>query len=90
MLLNPHFLSLLQSEKGLGRKLQMKYDGPFEILQKYSPVTYRLHLLSSYSMHPILNVSHLEAYHRSDLTFGERRHKHLNRADITEIPEYEV
>ena len=68
----------------------MKYDGPFEILQKYGPVTYRLHLPSSYGMHPVLNVSHLETYHRPDPAFGERLHKHLNCADFTEIPEYEV
>ena len=37
VLVNPNSLSLLWSEKGLGQKLQMKYDRPFEIAQKYSP-----------------------------------------------------
>ena len=68
----------------------MKYDGPFEILQKYSPVTYHLHLPSSYGMHPVLNASHLEAYHKSDLAFGECPHKHLNCVDFTEMPEFDV
>jgi hypothetical protein len=39
VVLNPHSLELLRSEKGRGRKLLMKYDGPFEILRKISPVT---------------------------------------------------
>ena len=40
VLLNPHSLSLLKSEKGCGRKLLMKYDGPFEVIKKLSPVSY--------------------------------------------------
>ena len=42
VLLNPHSLSLLRNETGHGRKLLMKYDGPFEIIQKLSAVSYRL------------------------------------------------
>ena len=33
VLLNPHSLSLLRNETGRGRKLLMKYDGPFKIIQ---------------------------------------------------------
>ena len=40
VLLNPHSLSLLRNESGRGRKLLMKYDGPFEVIQKLSPVSY--------------------------------------------------
>ena len=42
VLLNLHSLSLLRDETGRGRKLLMKYDGPFEIVQKLSTVSYRL------------------------------------------------
>ena len=42
VLLNPHSLSLLRNETGHGRKLLMKYDRPFEIIQKLSAVSYRL------------------------------------------------
>jgi hypothetical protein len=42
-LINPHSLSLLKSEKGQGRKLLMKYDGPFKIIKKISAVSYRGH-----------------------------------------------
>ena len=38
--LNPHSLSLLMNETGYGRKLLMKYDGPFEIIQNLSAVSY--------------------------------------------------
>ena len=40
VLLNLHSLSLLRNETGRGRKLLMKYDGPFEIIQKLSAVSY--------------------------------------------------
>ena len=39
VLLNPHSLSLLRNETGRGRKLLMKYDGPFEIIQKLNAVS---------------------------------------------------
>src|ERR1700683_2529748 len=65
VLLNPHSLSLLKSEKGQGRKLFMKYDGPFEIIQKISPISYRLKMLALYGIHPVLNITHLEKYQSS-------------------------
>ena len=40
VLLNLHSLSLLRNETGYGRKLFMKYDGPFEIIQRLSAVSY--------------------------------------------------
>src|SRR6267154_5154783 len=42
VLLNPHSLSLLRNETGRGKKLLMKYDCPFEVIQKLSAVSYRL------------------------------------------------
>jgi len=90
VLINPHSLDLLRSEKGLGRKLQTKYDGPFEIIQKLGATTYQLRMPASYRIHPILNMAHLELYRSSDPDLGERPVKNLNRADFTEIPEYEV
>ena len=90
VLVNRHSLSLLRLKKGLGQKLQMKYDGPFKVLQKYGPTTYCLRLPSSYGMHPVLNVSHLESYQQSRPEYGKRSVKHMHRADFTEVPEYEV
>src|SRR3979490_881899 len=70
VLIDPHSLDMLRSKKGLGKKLQMKYDGPFEILEKKSPVTYRLRMPASYGIHPVLNIAHLEKYHLSPDEFG--------------------
>jgi hypothetical protein len=50
----------------------MKYDGPFEIIRKLSPVTYQLRLPVSYGIHPILNIAHLETYYKSPPELGDR------------------
>lgn len=42
VLFNPHSLSLLKDVRGRGQKLLMKYDGPFEVIRKLSPVSYQL------------------------------------------------
>ena len=67
VLLNPHSLSLLRNEKGRGKKLLMKYDRPFEVIQKLSPVSYRLRMPASYGIHPIINIAHLENLHLPNL-----------------------
>lgn len=90
VVLNPHSLNLLREEKGRGRKFLMKYDGPFEIIRKLSPVTYQLRLPASYGMHPILNIAHLERYSKSPEEFGERPFKALNRADFEDMKEDEI
>ncbi|KAJ7154825.1 hypothetical protein C8R46DRAFT_1227642 [Mycena filopes] len=68
----------------------MSYDGPFEVIRKLSPVTYQIRLPTSYGMHPIINVAHLEKYNVSPEEFGEQPKKHLNRADFEDLPEEEV
>ena len=45
---------------------------------------------SSYGIHPILNIAHLEKYQSFPAEFGERLIKNLNREDFNELPEYEV
>jgi len=90
VLLNPHSLSLLRNESGWGKKLLMKYDGPFEVIQKLSPVSYRLWMPGSYGIHLILNIAHLEKYQSSPAEFGERPSKSLNQEDFNEMLEYEV
>jgi hypothetical protein len=90
VLINPHSMNLLRATTGKGRKLLPKYDGPFEILSKLSPVTYRLRLPASYKIHPVINIAHLQPYHESPQEFGTRSKKHLNREDFEQLPEYEV
>ena len=90
VLINPHSLSLLKSEKGRGKKLLMKYNGPFEVMKKISPVSYHLRMPASYGIHPVLNLTHLEKYQTSPPEFGVQPQKSLNRKDFDELPEYEV
>jgi hypothetical protein len=91
VVLNPHSLNLLREEKGRGKKLLMKYDGPFEIIRKLSPVTYQLRLPVSYGIHPILNIAHLESYRRSTDDLGtDRPIKSFNRDDFDVKPEVNV
>jgi len=82
-------------KQGVEKKLLMKYDGPFEVIQKLSAVSYQLWMPKSYGIHPILNIAHLEKYQPSPAKFGNRPTKSLNRADFDklleyELPEYEV
>jgi hypothetical protein len=42
VLINPLSLELLKEKHGKGKKLNMKYKGPFEIMEQVSPVSYRL------------------------------------------------
>jgi hypothetical protein len=72
VLINPHSLELLKKITGTGKKLLPKFDGPFLITDKISPVTYRLNLSSNYEIHPVLNIEHLEKYHRSPPELGPR------------------
>jgi hypothetical protein len=90
VVLNPHSLHLLHDEKGRGQKLLMKYDGPFEILRKLSPITYHLRLPKSYGIHPIISIAHLEKYNPSPASLGIRPTRHLSRADFEDLPEVDV
>ena len=65
----------------------MKYDGPFEIIQKLIDVSYRLRMPQSYGIHPILKIAHLEKYQPSPTEFGNQPTKSLNRANFDELQE---
>ena len=90
VLLNPHSLRLLKDVKGRGSKLLMRYDGPFEIIRKLSPVSYQLRLPQPYGIHPIINIAHLEKYNPSPPELGTRLTKDLNRDDFDKLEEFEV
>src|SRR6267154_3299408 len=44
----------------------------------------------SYSIHPILNITHLKKYQPSPAKFGNQPTKLLNRADFDKLLEYKV
>ena len=90
VVINRKNLGLLGNEKGWGDKLLTKYKGPFEIIQKLSPISYRLCMPASFGMHPILNIEHLEKYQESPKEFGERPKVRMKRMDFKELPEYQV
>ena len=50
-----HSLRLIRN-----KKLSMRYFGPFPIIERIGPVTYKLILLSSAHIHPIFHVSVLK------------------------------
>ena len=68
----------------------MRYDGPFEIMEKVSPVAYRLRMPASYRIHPVINIAHLESYEPDDNDAGDRTKRNLQRLDFEDLPEFEV
>ncbi|QRV94990.1 Retrovirus-related Pol polyprotein from transposon [Ceratobasidium sp. AG-Ba] len=82
-------LKTLELQKRKGRKLNQIYDGPFEVMEQLSPVTYRLRLPEEYSMHPVFNIAHLEKYSRSE-EYGKRAYKPLQRGLEEDNDVYEV
>ncbi|KAB5587674.1 Retrovirus-related Pol polyprotein [Ceratobasidium theobromae] len=90
VLINPHSLELLKHKTGKGKKLTMRYEGPFEIMERVSPVAYRLRLPASYQMHPVINIAHLESYKQSPEDLGKRPTQHIPRDDFEIMPEYEI
>jgi hypothetical protein len=89
VLVNAHSLHPLKDHKGKGRKLLMRYEGPFEVNQQISDVTYRIALPASYKIHPVINIAHLEPY-KKDSTGLDRPKKHLDHKDFIDEPEFEV
>ena len=81
VLINPHSLQLYGSETGVGKKLLPRYDGPFEIINKINATTYRLRLPSSYRIHPVINIAHLEPYHVTPPRFSQRIQIPFRRAE---------
>jgi hypothetical protein len=53
-----------------GRKLAPKYAGPYEIIDKVSPVDYKLQLPPGTNTHPVFHSSLLRTYHADNT--GER------------------
>ena len=54
------------------RKLQPKFVGPFKIIGVVTPVTYRLELPHTMTIHPVIHVSQLKRAVQSPPEFGTR------------------
>jgi hypothetical protein len=88
VLINPHSLEWIES-KGEGAKLVQRWIGPFEVLQKLNPRTYRLRLNDKYPGFPVFNLDHMKPYKESPERFGDRTTMPELR-DRAESEEYEV
>lgn len=90
VLLNRETLGLNRNVTGTGKKLIPKFEGPFEVQEKISRLTYRIRLPASYAIHPVININHLERYNESPDEFGERMIIPKQRPDFDKMAEYEV
>ena len=87
-LVNPHSLEWLESKTD-GAKLNPRWLGPFEVIEKVNNNVYRLRLPDSYSGSPVINISHLRKY--KEPAPGETRTQLIDGAfRKEESPEYEV
>jgi hypothetical protein len=89
VLINPHSLEWVKS-KGEGAKLVQRWIGPFEVLQRINPRTYRLRLNDKYPGFPVFNLDHLKPYKETPIEFGNRPIMSETRVDRTPSEEFEV
>jgi hypothetical protein len=89
VLINPHTLDWKES-KGDGSSLSRRWIGPFEILQKINPKTYRVRLDDRYPGFPLFNYDHLKPYHESPEELGTQTTLPELRTQKAATEEYEV
>ena len=89
-MINLHSLHLPDVTEGKGVKLTRRFEGPFEIIDKLSDVTYRLRIPHTYDIHPVISIAHLERHIPSPEEFGERDHLSPLREETKSTQEYEI
>ena len=90
VLINVHSLQLPDIKEGKGSKLTRRFEGPFEIIDKLSDITYRLRIPHEYDIHPVLSIVHLEKYKESPEEFRIRPKLRPLRSKQESTKEYEV
>lgn len=90
VLINVHSLQLPDVKEGKGSKLTRRFEGPFEIIDKVSDITYRLRIPHEYDIHPVLSIAHLEKYKESPREFRERPKLEPLRDKQQATREYEI
>jgi hypothetical protein len=84
VLLNPHLMNLWPKSK-----LNPRYEGPFQVIDRVGRLAYRLRLGSQLKIHPVISVAHLVLYKRSPKPFGSRTLQAPTRSNKIE-EEFEV
>jgi hypothetical protein len=69
---NVHSLRLPDVTEGKGVKFTRRFEGPFEVLEKLSNVTYRLRIPQDYDIHPVISIAHIEKHYPSYEEIGDR------------------
>jgi hypothetical protein len=90
VLINPRSIKLSGEWQGPGNKLLQRYEGPFEIIDKYSPITYKIRIPADWNIHNVLNISHLEKYRESPEEFRIRPTRPIRSRKPTSKEEWEV
>jgi hypothetical protein len=84
------FCHIPEVTQGKGIKTTRRFEGPFEVTEKLSDITYRLRIPHEYDIHPVISIAHLEKYTQSPEEFGERKELEPLRRHQKTTEEYEV
>ena len=71
VLINPHSIELSGDWQAKGKKLEPRYEGPFEISEVIGPLTYRIRFPPDYEIHNVLNIEHLEPWKEPSERLGQ-------------------
>lgn len=81
----------LANQKGRpAPKLQPQYTGPFEVVEKVSPVAFRLKLPDTMKIHPVFHASLLKPAHGSHPEFPDRNPPQPPLVIVDGVEEFEV
>jgi hypothetical protein len=91
VLVSSNHINIASQAARPSKKLQHRFLGPFPIIQKISPVAYKLELPETLKIHPVFHVSLLRPY-QNPSQFPDRPPTNLPPPPVTvnDIPEYEV
>ena len=90
VLVNPHSLRMSGDWQKPGHKLLPRWEGPFEIIEKFGPNTYQIRLPPDWDIHPVLHVAHLKPYKSSDPEFDNRSTIPIRKRKETDKEDWEI